>query len=290
MEVWSTSAAWCSKGELLARGDDAQLQAQLAQQLAQVKQAQAEHAQALANLERAERLTEFFSVETVQTGAPPPRPPRLSSTCRRPARELEVKIAQTRVLAPAAGIIAARTATVGAVVQPGTELFRLISDGELEWRAELPSHSLAQDLPGTPVRLRLDEGDGFEAKCGWSRPPSTCARATAWSTLLCPRRAVQGWRACARRDPGRAAPRRSPCPRVGARARRLPLRLHRGRRLASPVSPASRPARGSNGLVEVSAGLEREARVVGTGAGFVKDGDLVRIAPVPPRNDKGDQS
>ena len=39
-----------------------------------------------------------------------------------------------------------------------------------------------------------------------------------------------------------------------------------------------------NGLVEVSAGLAREARVVATGAGFVRDGDLVRIAPVPPRN------
>jgi len=34
------------------------------------------------------------------------------------------------------------------------------------------------------------------------------------------------------------------------------------------------------GLVEVSAGLRPEARVIGTGAGFVKDGDLVRVAPM----------
>ena len=45
------------KGQLLARADDSQLQAQLAQQLAQVKQAQAEHAQAVANQKRAVRLT-----------------------------------------------------------------------------------------------------------------------------------------------------------------------------------------------------------------------------------------
>jgi hypothetical protein len=46
-----------------------------------------------------------------------------------------------------------------------------------------------------------------------------------------------------------------------------------------------------NGLVEVSSGLNPEARVVATGAGFVKDGDFVRIAPVTAnRGAKGDQS
>jgi hypothetical protein len=35
------------------------------------------------------------------------------------------------------------------------------------------------------------------------------------------------------------------------------------------------------GLVEVSAGLPPQARVVSTGAGFIKDGDLVRVAPAP---------
>jgi HlyD family secretion protein len=34
-----------------------------------------------------------------------------------------------------------------------------------------------------------------------------------------------------------------------------------------------------NGRVEVSAGLAPGAQVVAAGAGFVKDGDLVRIAP-----------
>jgi hypothetical protein len=33
------------------------------------------------------------------------------------------------------------------------------------------------------------------------------------------------------------------------------------------------------GLVEITGGLGADARVVSTGAGFVKDGDLVRIAP-----------
>src|SRR5262249_24921272 len=145
------------KGQLLARGDDSQLATQLAQQVAQVKQAQADFAQAQANLERAERLTDFFSVETVQT--------RRTSAATAAAKldlaiaqrdELQVRIAHTRITAPSAGVVSKRTATVGAVVQSGTELFRIIKDGELEWRAELPSHSLARIKTGDQVRISAD--------------------------------------------------------------------------------------------------------------------------------------
>ena len=57
------------KGQLLAQADDSQLRAQLAQQDAQVKQAQAELAQATLNFERAETLkgSGVYSTETHQT-------------------------------------------------------------------------------------------------------------------------------------------------------------------------------------------------------------------------------
>ena len=98
LEVLTDVGSVVRKGDLLARGDDAQLQAQLAQQLAQVKQAEAEHAQALANLERAERLTEFFSVETVQTKRTSAATAAAKlDLARAQRRELEVKVAQTRV-------------------------------------------------------------------------------------------------------------------------------------------------------------------------------------------------
>ena len=44
--------------------------------------------------------------------------------------------------------LARAMATVGAVVQPGQELFRLIRQQRLEWRAELPSADLARVRPG----------------------------------------------------------------------------------------------------------------------------------------------
>ena len=41
----------------------------------------------------------------------------------------------------------------------------------------------------------------------------------------------------------------------------------------TPVVPGSR----QRGRVEIRAGLRAEDRVIGTGAGFVKDGELVRV-------------
>src|SRR5262245_14244241 len=56
LEVLVDVGSVVSKGQLLARGDDSQLVTQLAQQVALVKQAQADLEQAQSNMERAERL------------------------------------------------------------------------------------------------------------------------------------------------------------------------------------------------------------------------------------------
>ena len=65
----------------------------------------------------------------------------------------ELQLAQTRVLAPDDGVISARSATVGAVVQPGQELFRLIRQRRLEWRAEVGADQLARIEPGMKATL-----------------------------------------------------------------------------------------------------------------------------------------
>ncbi len=65
---------------------------------------------------------------------------------------------QTRVLAPDSGVISARSATVGAVVGAGTELFRMIRGGRLEWRAEVTSAELGRLRVGTPVTVMAANG------------------------------------------------------------------------------------------------------------------------------------
>jgi RND family efflux transporter MFP subunit len=55
-------------------------------------------------------------------------------------------------------VVSARSATLGAVPSTGNELYRLIRQSRLEWRAEVPAADLARVKPGTPARLTMPSG------------------------------------------------------------------------------------------------------------------------------------
>jgi RND family efflux transporter MFP subunit len=295
MEVLVDVGSVVQKGQLLARGDDAQLLAQLAQQQALVKQAEAEAAQAEANLERAEKLKDsgVYSVETVQTrqtAAASARAKLDLAVAQR--RELEIKVAHTRVVAPSNGIVSRRAATVGAVVQQGSELFRVIRDGQLEWRAELPNHSLARIQAGSTVRLLLDDGSALEGKVRLVAPTIDAATRNGLVYVSLPQAGLKAG-AHARGEvllanaEGMALPESAVLMRDG-----YPFVYTVG---ASGIANLTRIETGARqqGVVEVSGGLEAGARVVATGTGFVKDGDLVRVSPATAQNGnaaKGGQS
>ena len=265
------------KGQLLARADDAQLRAQLAQQVAQVKQAQAENAQAISNLERAERMVGFFSVEAVQT--------RRTAAATASAKvdlalaqlgELQIKLAQTRVTAPVDGVISKKSATVGAVVQPGNELFRLMRDGEVEWRAELPGHSLAQVRQGALARIVLDNGDSLHSTVRMVAPTMDTGTRNGLVHVSLPKNVALKAGGYARGeiliDQGEAlsVPEGALITRDG---NSYVFSLENSTARLVHVATGAR----HGGRVEISAGLRPQDRVVGKGAGFVKDGDLVRV-------------
>lgn len=65
---------------------------------------------------------------------------------------------QGRVIAPDDGVISAANASVGSTVQSGTELFRLIRKGRLEWRAELTADELMLLRKGMAAEISVGEG------------------------------------------------------------------------------------------------------------------------------------
>jgi multidrug resistance efflux pump len=67
-----------------------------------------------------------------------------------------VRLSQTQVRAPDAGVISARQAKVGSVVGAGTELFRLIRQGRIEWRAEVTAAEIGRIQLGAPAKFLLD--------------------------------------------------------------------------------------------------------------------------------------
>lgn len=272
------------RGQLLARGDDAQLQAQLAQQDALVRQARADLAQAQANLDRAESVKDagVYSTEALQTRrtAAEAAAARLE-LAQAQRREFEVRIAQTRVHAPADGVIARRSATVGAVLQPGMELFRLLRDAQVEWRAELPDTALDGIQPGARVRLRIDGARSVEGRVRLVAPTVDAHTRNGIVYVSLPPGVPlkAGGHAQGEIEVGQTA------------AWTLPEAVLLSRDGHSfvyvigdhGVAHAARVETGvrQDGRVEVR-GLAPNASVVATGAGFVKDGERVRVAASPP--------
>jgi len=272
------------KGQLLARGDDEQLVAQLAQQDAQIRQARAERLQADANLERAERVEDsgLYSVEAVQTR----RTAALQAAAKldlaiAQRHELDVRIAHTRVVAPAAGVVAKRSATVGAVMQSGQELFRVLRDGEIEWLAELPDHALARIRAGDRVQVAVEGG----------------ARVAGTVRMVAPTIDAKSRNGLVHVTLGSDAPLK---PGGHARgeivvAKAAVLTLPESVVLTRDGQPfvytldehgvahLRRIETGDrqSGVVEVTGGLPAGSVVIATGAGFVKDGERVRVATDP---------
>ena len=144
------------RGQVLARFDAALPQAELAQSQAGVLEAEALLAEAAANAQRARELQPAgaLSAQQIQQALTAERTAQARLQALRAATHVQqLRLAQAQVLAPDHGVISARGATVGAVVPAGTELFRLIRQGRLEWGAEVAASEVALLQRGQKVRV-----------------------------------------------------------------------------------------------------------------------------------------
>ena len=74
----------------------------------------------------------------------------------------QVRLKNTRVLAPDSGIISARMASLGSI--GGGDMFRLIRQGRLEWRAEVTAAELPRLRVGAPVQVQVSNGSSVKGK------------------------------------------------------------------------------------------------------------------------------
>ena len=149
------------KGQVLARYDDESLRADLARLAAEVAEAEANLQEAQADVARADRLQGSQAIsgqaaEAFRTRAQVAQARLESARARRAVQAVQLR--HTHITAPDDGVITARSATLGAVGMVGTELFRLLRGGRLEWRAEVPSGRLAQIEPGMVVEIHGLDG------------------------------------------------------------------------------------------------------------------------------------
>lgn len=149
------------KGQVLARLNAATVETELDAADAQLVEAQAALLQATATLERANRLApsggvsqqELTLYETQKNTAEA----RLNAA-RAQVRKQQLRLKFATLVAPDDGVISSSSAAEGAIVQAGSELFRLIRQGRLEWRAEVKGETLLKLSVGQEVTVKSPLG------------------------------------------------------------------------------------------------------------------------------------
>lgn len=256
------------------------VEAELAQSRAAVAEADVALAEAAANAERASVLKESgaLSAQQIQQylSAERTAQARLDSA-NAVERTQKLRLAQTRIAAPDDGVISARTATVGAVVPAGQELFRLIRGGRLEWRAEVAAADLVKLKPGHKVRITPVGGDAIEGRLRILAPviDVQTRNGLAYVDLPSSNTARAGMFARGEFEIGMSEVMALP---------QSAVQLREGFSYVMRVGPDSRViqtkvtlGRRSGSRVEIVGGLDAEDRVIVSGAAFLSDGDLVRV-------------
>ena len=144
------------RGQVLAEINSESIRADLASAKANYAEAQAVLADASANNKRFQQLKntgaisvrELTQYQTSQSTAHA----RLDAA-KAQIDSNQLRLSQTQVIAPDRGIISARNATVGSLAQTGQEMFRLIRDDRLEWRAEVTSTDLYKLKQGMTAQI-----------------------------------------------------------------------------------------------------------------------------------------
>lgn len=133
------------RGQILAEINSETIRADLAAAKASYAEAQAVLADAITNNKRIQQLKNTGAIsaqESTQYQTSQATAQARLDAAKAQIESNQLRFAQTQVVSPDNGVISARTATVGSLAQTGQELFRLIRDHRLEWRAEVTTTDL----------------------------------------------------------------------------------------------------------------------------------------------------
>jgi HlyD family secretion protein len=277
------------RGQVLATFAPESIQADVAQIRASVAEAEANLSEAAANAQRARDLqtTGALSASQINQYLTAERTAQARLQAQRAAAQVQgLRLKQTQVLAPDNGIISARSATVGAVLPAGQELFRMIRQGRLEWRAEVAGADLSRLKPGMEVRLNVNAANttsppivGKVRMVAPTVDPQT-RNGVVYVDLTSPGDARSGMFARGDFAIGEG---------VGLTLPQTAVQLRDGFNYVLRVAADSKVSevkvtlgRRVGNRIEITGGLDAAARVVTSGAGFLADGDTVRVVEATP--------
>ncbi|MHA3114599.1 efflux RND transporter periplasmic adaptor subunit [Acinetobacter sp. ANC 4635] len=149
------------KGQLLVSLADDSLKADLRKQLATVQEKQVSLQQAQSNYQRAkvigsggalsDQKIEEYRIDVASAQAS-------LASAQADLDSSKIKLSQASIYAVDNGVVSSKSAILGNVISSGTELYRLIRQGQLEWRPEVDAKQIGNIKIGQAVNLTLSNG------------------------------------------------------------------------------------------------------------------------------------
>lgn len=268
------------RGALLVELDAGTLKAQVLEAEATVAEARALQVEAAASAARGEALAQSGAISQRDLDQLKAAAGSADARVQRAEAQLAIgreRLSYARVLAPDDGVIASRTAVPGSMVTNGMELYRLVRQGRVEWRAEVPEGAFPQVAIGQLASVESRAGDRVEGRVRIVSPGLDPATRSGIAYVDLP---VGG--------PLRAGMYANGWIEVGmTQAMLVPLSAVTSRDGSHYVFVLTdgdqvRETKVQVGAtlersVEVTAGLSKDALVVTSGAGFLRDGDRVTV-------------
>jgi RND family efflux transporter MFP subunit len=270
-----------TKGQVLVELSTALLDADVATKRAVLSQREAQLVNAEASQRRAQSLSAMKALSQADLD-------RLNSealaakasvdSARADLEASQLRLKFTRVTAPDDGVITARTVTVGQIAQAGNEMLRLLRNGRIEWRGEVPESRVGELEIGQPVKVTTADNAVFQGAIRVVAPTIAALNRTGLVYVDLP--------PDPRLRPGMFA--RGEIEIAHGMTYTVPLQSvvsSDGYNYVFALKPDNTVERrhietgGIRGAsIEVSSGLEAGERIVEKGAGFLKDGDLVNVS------------
>ncbi len=149
------------RGQPLVTLNDETIVAAVHKQQATVARDKAALAEAKSNADRAREIKDSGALSTQQINQFLIAEETAIATLAASQAELEnqqIQLKHPQIVAPDDGIISSRTANLGSVISTGSELFKLVRQSRIEWRAEVNADQLLQMSKGQTVRIALQNG------------------------------------------------------------------------------------------------------------------------------------
>jgi RND family efflux transporter MFP subunit len=188
-----------------------------------------------------------------------------------------IDLVRTHILAPDDGVISSRTAAVGSIMSSGTELFRMVRQSRLEWRAEVIAAQLVGIKVGQKAIILLPQGTEITGTVRMVAPTINTNTRTALIYVDLPQSSAvkAGMYAEGHIELGQQQALTVPQSAVVLRdGTSYVFEIDANN---SVVQRQVKTGRRADDLVEIISGIKTDARIASTGGAFLNQGDLVNV-------------